>query len=192
MAWCTWCFGARYKEESHVPLKELPQVLLDSNKLGTDCVLVKNGKRVCGTGAVLANAPIAQNKAYFEVKVQCGGIWGVGLATDRCQLDVVPQGQDTNTWVLRSDGTVCHNNEVLHRIDPAPVESDIVGCSYDHVELNIFVNGKSIQFPITGIRGRVYPLFYVDDAAILDVIFTDFIYPAPEGFEQIMFEQNIL
>lgn len=34
------------------------------------------------------------------------------------------------------------------------------GVSYDHVELNFFLNGKSLQCPITGIRGTVYPVFY--------------------------------
>jgi len=34
---------------------------------------VKNGKRICGTGAALSNAPIAQDKAYFEVKLQSTG-----------------------------------------------------------------------------------------------------------------------
>lgn len=32
----------------------------------------------------------------------------------------------------------------------------------------------------------------VDDGAILDVQFTDFSYPAPDGFDRIMFEKNIL
>ena len=41
--------------------------------LGVDCVVVKSGRRVCGTGAALANAPIVQDKSYFEVKIQCGG-----------------------------------------------------------------------------------------------------------------------
>jgi hypothetical protein len=81
---------------------------------------------------------------------------------------------------------------VLHRVDPVPADGDTVSCSYDHVELNVFLNGKSLQCPVTGIRGKVYPLFYVDDGAVLDVNFTDFVYPAPDGFEHIMFEQNIL
>ena len=34
------------------------------------------------------------------------------------------------------------------------------GISYDHVELNYFLNGKSLQCPVTGIRGTVYPVFY--------------------------------
>ena len=32
----------------------------------------------------------------------------------------------------------------------------------------------------------------VDDGAILDVQFTDFSYPPPDGFDRIMFEKSIL
>ena len=39
-----------------------------------DCVVVKSGRRVCGTGAVLANAPLVQDKSYFEMKIQCAGV----------------------------------------------------------------------------------------------------------------------
>jgi uncharacterized membrane protein YadS len=41
--------------------------------VGKDVVIVKNGRRICGSGAALANAPILQNKAYFEAKVQSSG-----------------------------------------------------------------------------------------------------------------------
>ena len=34
------------------------------------------------------------------------------------------------------------------------------GICYDYVELNYFLNGKSLQCPVTGIRGTVYPVFY--------------------------------
>jgi len=40
---------------------------------GYGVVVVKNGQRICGTGAALANAPIVQNKAYFEAKLQSSG-----------------------------------------------------------------------------------------------------------------------
>ena len=36
-------------------------------------MIVKSGHRICGTGAALANAPLAQDKSYFELKIQCGG-----------------------------------------------------------------------------------------------------------------------
>jgi len=42
---------------------------------GYGVVIVKNGQRICGTGAALANAPIVQNKAYFEAKLQSSGDW---------------------------------------------------------------------------------------------------------------------
>eukprot|EP00118_Oscarella_pearsei_P026031 m.309262 g.309262 ORF g.309262 m.309262 type:complete len:192 (+) comp45919_c0_seq1:37-612(+) len=189
---CCWRLWSRYGDQGHMQLKEMPQVVLDSGKMGPDCVIVKGGKRVCGTGATLANAPIVQNKAYFEMKIQSGGVWGVGLATDKSKLDVVPLGKDGQSWVLRSDGSVCHNDDVMHKVNPVPVEGDVVSCSYDHVEFNLFLNGKSLQCPVTGIRGQVFPIFYVDDGAILDVAFADFSFPPPDGFERIMFEKNIL
>ena len=37
-------------------------------------MIVKQGKRICGTGGALACAPVAQDKAYFEVKVQSTGL----------------------------------------------------------------------------------------------------------------------
>lgn len=41
--------------------------------LGSEVVVVKNGRRICGTGAAFSNAPINQDKAYFEIKVQSSG-----------------------------------------------------------------------------------------------------------------------
>ena len=32
----------------------------------------------------------------------------------------------------------------------------------------------------------------VDDGSIIDVNFTDLVYHAPEGFQKIMFEKNLL
>ena len=34
---------------------------------------MKSGKRICGTGAALANAPLVQDKSFFEMKIQCSG-----------------------------------------------------------------------------------------------------------------------
>lgn len=33
-------------------------------------------------------------------------------------------------------------------------------CTYDHVELNFYHNGKHLHCPITGMKGTVYPVFY--------------------------------
>ena len=36
----------------------------------------------------------------------------------------------------------------------------VQGISYDHVEMNFFLNGKSMDLPVTGIRGTVFPAIY--------------------------------
>ncbi|XP_077392922.1 SPRY domain-containing protein 7b isoform X1 [Festucalex cinctus] len=160
---------------------------------GTDVVIVKSGRRICGTGACLANAPLHQNKSYFEFKIQSTGVWGVGVATQKANLNQVPLGRDSNSLVLRHDGCVVYNGEEKNRL-PAnnlPQEGDIVGITYDHVEMNLYLNGKNMHCPASGIRGTVYPVVYVDDSAILDCQFSDFYHTPPQGFEKILFEQQI-
>lgn len=34
------------------------------------------------------------------------------------------------------------------------------GVTYDHVELNLYLNGKNMHCPASGIRGTVYPVVY--------------------------------
>ena len=45
-------------------------------------MVVKSGRRICGSGAALSNAPIVQDKAYFEMKIQCSGDGRDGLEWD--------------------------------------------------------------------------------------------------------------
>ncbi|CAG2068166.1 unnamed protein product, partial [Timema podura] len=66
------------------------------------------------------------------------------------------------------------------------------GVAYDHVELNFYINGKSLESPVSGIRGSVYPVLYVDDGAILDIVLTEFHHEPPPGFDRIMLEQSLL
>ncbi|XP_015278277.1 PREDICTED: SPRY domain-containing protein 7 [Gekko japonicus] len=177
----------------HIPLKEMLAVQLDTQRMGTDVVIVKNGRRVCGTGGCLANAPLHQNKSYFEFKIQSTGIWGVGVATQKVHLNQIPLGRDTNSLVLRNDGALYYNNEEKNRLpaNSLPQEGDVVGITYDHVELNVYLNGKNMHCPASGIRGTVFPVVYVDDSAILDCQFSDFYHTPPTGFEKILFEQQI-
>ncbi|KAG8187811.1 hypothetical protein JTE90_001186 [Oedothorax gibbosus] len=177
---------------SYVQMKEQPVVLLDTSHMGQEVVIVKNGHRVCGTGAALATVPINQNKAYFEMKLQQTGVWGVGLSTRHADLNRVPMGKDKESWVLTSEGTIMHCADVLYKLPEMPMEGDIVGVSYDHVEINFYVNGKSLMFPVTGVKGEVFPVLYVDDGAILDAAFATFSHQPPPGFDRIMVEKSLL
>ena len=40
----------------------------------------------------------------------------------------------------------------------------MLGFSYDHVELNIYCNGKNLDTPILGIKGTVFPVFFGKEA----------------------------
>ncbi|VFV28640.1 Hypothetical predicted protein [Lynx pardinus] len=159
----------------------------------TDVVIVKNGRRICGTGGCLASAPLHQNKSYFEFKIQSTGIWGIGVATQKVNLNQIPLGRDAHSLVMRNDGALYHNNEEKNRLpaNSLPQEGDVVGITYDHVELNVYLNGKNMHCPASGIRGTVYPVVYVDDSAILDCQFSEFYHTPPPGFEKILFEQQI-
>lgn len=120
------------------------------------------------------------------------GVWGVGLATHNVNLNHVPLGYDVESWVLRHDGTIYHNNELLSRLREAPKEGDIISVTYDHVELKFYVNNVAIDYSVTGTKGQLYPLLYVDDTAILDASFSSFQYPPPSGFDRILMEKSLL
>jgi hypothetical protein len=68
------------------PQSVLLQVILDTSTMGQEAVVVKNGLRLCGTGSARGSAPILQDKAYWEVKVQQGGRWSAGIATPAAEL----------------------------------------------------------------------------------------------------------
>lgn len=216
--------GFPFISQVPVRMKDKP-IQLDSEHIGNEVVVVKAGRRVCGSGCAVGTAPIVQNKAYFEVKLQQDGVWAVGLATQGADLNKVVGGADKESWCLNSDGTVRHNNVELYHLSkppqdvpsadlltmsvPAngvekapeletstaaimPVEGDTIGVAFDHIELNYFLNGKNMEVPVRNIKGTVYPALYVDDGAILDVIFDNFLYPPPSGYEKIMIEQSLL
>lgn len=89
-------------------------------------MIVKNGLRVCGRGGALTNAPLAQSKSYFEVKIQQGGIWAIGLATRSTDLNIAVGGNDTESWALNSDGIIRHNQQEVHKVQSAVQEGDII------------------------------------------------------------------
>ncbi|CAF2728595.1 unnamed protein product [Rotaria sp. Silwood2] len=186
----------RFLQGAHYPdviVSHRPEVTLDTSRMGQDVVVVKNGRRLCGTGAAVANAPIVQNKAYFEVKLQTQGTWGIGLGTRRTNLSKVPLGYDSEAWVMDQYGQVKHDNKVLSQFRTTIEEGDVIGFAYDHDTFRIFVNGTE-QEPSSRVptRGTVFPIFYVDEGAILDIQFSTFYFPPPEGYDRILLEKSLI
>lgn len=84
-----------------------------------------------------------------------------------------------------------------------PQEGDILGITYDHVELNFYLNGKNLNIPTimklnsqisngNEYNNEIYPVLFVDDGAILDLIVDNFNYSIPSGYDKIMVEQTLL
>ncbi|XP_053680053.1 SPRY domain-containing protein 7 [Anopheles nili] len=92
-------------------------VQLDVTHMGHEVVIIKNGLRACGTGGVLANAPLVQSKSYFEVKLQQSGHWSIGLATQQTDLNQSVGGKDRESWCLNSNHLVLHGGDVVYRLD---------------------------------------------------------------------------
>ncbi|KAH8343768.1 hypothetical protein KR059_007634 [Drosophila kikkawai] len=88
-----------------------PDVHLDAAHMGADVILLSHQLRVTGTGGVLATAPLVQSKSYFEVKIQQGGSWSVGLATRQTDLSRKCGGGDRESWCLCSDNATRHNDQ---------------------------------------------------------------------------------
>lgn len=88
--------------------------------MGHEVVVIKGGQRACGSGGVIANTPLLQSKSYFEVKLQQGGQWSVGLATQQTDLNQAKGGFDKESWCLTSDNVIYNNAKPLHKLEKRP------------------------------------------------------------------------
>ncbi|PAV75515.1 hypothetical protein WR25_13603 isoform B [Diploscapter pachys] len=167
-----------------------PLIRLDVSHMGKDVVILKEGERICGTGGAFSTVPIVQNKAYFQVDIQQTGVWGIGLGNRQAQIDSAPI--EKYFWGLRESGQVFADGQCIGQLNKAVDEGDSIGIAYDHIEMKIYVNGEEAEPKITGVKGPVYPLLYVDDSAILDIKFKNFSYTPPSGFDEILVEQTLL
>lgn len=60
------------------------------------------------------------------------GVWGVGLATKRCNVNAVPLGQDSDSWVVNHDAVMYHNKEQKGTMSQSLNEGDILVIIYIH------------------------------------------------------------
>ncbi len=71
-----------------------------------------------------------------------------------------PLGRDANSWVITSENRIVTSGNAEYQLSEDIQEGDIIGFSYDHVELNFFLNGSNLNCPILGIKGTVFPILY--------------------------------
>ncbi|TGZ60878.1 hypothetical protein CRM22_008282 [Opisthorchis felineus] len=188
------------------PREPPPEVKLDLSSAGPTVVLLKNCLRICGHGCARSVVPILQDKAYFEVKIQCTGRWAVGLCSSKTPLSSVENlGIDKASWVVREDSCVWYSGVKLARLKTPLEEGNVLGLTYDHVELRFYVNGAATGLineqsaqsmeGWTGMKGVLYPVVGVAENAVLDVGFNrkHFYFAPPQpDFKEILFEKELL
>lgn len=76
---------------------------------------------------------------------------------------------DEFSWALGHDHIIRHNKQELYKINisnntsgeiQSIQEGDIIGISFDHIQLKFYVNGTEIDHSIMNIKGTVYPALY--------------------------------
>ena len=64
---------------------------------------IENGLTIAGTGSVLGDSPVLQDKGYFEVTIKTEGTFAVGVATKESDLKgVLSQEKVATSWTLTS------------------------------------------------------------------------------------------
>ena len=104
---------------------------------------MKNGSRLCGTGAARSSTPILQNKAYWEFKLQQAGVWSCGLANPGCDLNK-DLGNDLNSWALTHENVVMVNGNVEQKLSQKISEGDIIVSDYFQVYKQILFTIKAV------------------------------------------------
>jgi len=174
------CFGK--SDEEIKPAFDTQVGLCD--KLKGSSVKV-DGLSISGTGSIMADSPVLQDKAYFEATLVSSGSFAVGVATREAPLDgVLSQEKDGTAWTLTSSSS-------------ALAAGETVGVAFDQgdypVQLYFYKAGKVVQ-QLSGIRGEVIPVFSVAHGAVLEINFGGKPYSQgmPTGFQDIIKSMNLL
>nr|XP_054521300.1 SPRY domain-containing protein 7 isoform X3 [Pan troglodytes] len=82
--------------------------------------------RCCRDGGT-GHIPLKEMPAV-QLDTQHMGIWGIGVATQKVNLNQIPLGRDVHSLVMRNDGALYHNNEEKNRLpaNSLPQEGDVV------------------------------------------------------------------
>ena len=70
-------------------------------------------------------------------------MWSAGLCSPASDLNT-DLGQDHNSWAVTSGGVVRTRAAQEYSLATKLEEGDVLGFSYDQIELNIFCNGKNL------------------------------------------------
>jgi hypothetical protein len=177
------CFG---KRDDDLPPAYDPTIGLCDKLKGSKVHI--EGTLVSGTGSVLGDSPVLQDKAYFELTIRTEGTFAVGVATKDTPLEgVISHEKVPTAWTLTSN---------MQSLPPLPAGSTL-GVALDQgdfpVQVYFYLDGKVVH-QVSGIRGEVLPAFSVANGAVVEPNFgqTPYAQGMPMGFQGIIKSMSLL
>merc|ERR1712060_349511 len=173
------CFSSACSEE---PGEQAFEPLIGLSEKHKAQSLTVDGSTISGTGSVLGDSPILQDKSYFEASVVKGGTFAMGVATKDTPLDGVLTDKVSSAWMLTNSTSIG--------------EGDTLGCALDQADYPVqvyFYKSNQLVQQLSGVRGEVMPAFSVADGAVLSANFGGSEYASlPPGFQGIIKCKSLL
>jgi len=175
------CFG---KAEEELPPAFDPVIGLCDKLKGGSVTL--DGLAISGTGSIMGDSPILQDKAFYEVTLVNAGVFAVGVAARDTPLNgVLSQEKAATAWTLTSSSSV------------ALAVGETLGVAFDQGDYPVqlyFYKGDKLVHQLSGVRGEVLPVFSVADGAVLEANFggKDYSQAIPMGFQSIIKSMSLL
>lgn len=114
------CFSAEGRDEEPKPL---PPVSLSEQQHGPGVII--SNRTISGTGSVLGDSPILQDKGYFEATIIAPGTFAIGVAAKDSNLDgVLSPDKASSAW------TITNNQPGI----PPLAVGDVIGCAIDQAD----------------------------------------------------------
>ena len=123
---------------------------------------IEDGLSISGTGSVLGDSPILQDKGYFEMTIQKEGTWAVGVCTKETDLKgTLSQEKVKTAWTLVSSMAGLPALPAGSTLGIALDQGDYPVQVYFYLDGKVVHDGRRQQTTATSARwitGVTYPL----------------------------------
>jgi len=158
-------------------------VHLDTLMMSSSLQLSDDQQTIRGSGKILGNTQLLQDKAYYEVVVVAPGKFHVGVSHYNTEFLDTNVGDDQYSW-----GTVFTSD--------LP-KGTVIGCAFDQSDfplIRYYLDGNPTDIEIGGLRGTFFPAISIEEDAEVQVLLDSSVMKKspPLGFNAIIKSRNLI